>query len=199
MKKEVVYLVIGIIGLGAGIGAGFLVNKPKLAKSKAAYDELQTKLQETEKSSLEKLQMAGADNAKLNTELKRINAELTRYKAEYVRATTDLTRVTTELNNLKESILPQSEVVDVDSAVQASSSGDTSSSGGTAAAATSTAPKTPVAASGEYIIKDGDNLWNIAAAQLGKGIRYKEILALNPGLSEKKELVVGSKIKLPAK
>jgi nucleoid-associated protein YgaU len=196
MKKEVVYLVIGIIGLGAGIGAGFLVNKPKLAKSKAAYDELQTKLQETEKSSLEKLQMAGADNAKLNTELKRINAELTRYKAEYVRATTDLTRVTTELNNLKESILPQSEVVDVDSAVQASSSSDTASSGGTA---TATPAKTPVAAAGEYIIKDGDNLWNIAAAQLGKGIRYKEILALNPGLSEKKELVVGSKIKLPAK
>ena len=37
-----------------------------------------------------------------------------------------------------------------------------------------------------YTIKKGDNLWRIAVNHLGNGQRHKEILAMNPGLQEKK-------------
>lgn len=198
MKKEMLYAVIGVVGLAAGVVAGYMVNKPKLNKSLEDLAAAQTKVQETEKATQEKLQMAAADTARAKTEVNRINAELTRYKAEYVRANTELAKATTELNNLKASILPQSQVLDgaASGGAAVTAAGDSS---GSATGAAPTASRPVVAAAGEYVIKDGDNLWNIAAEQLGKGIRYKEILAVNPGLTEKKELVVGSKIKLPAK
>jgi LysM repeat protein len=50
-----------------------------------------------------------------------------------------------------------------------------------------------------YAIKSGDSLWSIAQKQLGNGSRFKEILKLNPRISAKGNLVVGSKLKMPAK
>jgi nucleoid-associated protein YgaU len=50
-----------------------------------------------------------------------------------------------------------------------------------------------------YTIKSGDSLWSIAQKQLGNGSRFKEILKLNPKISAKGNLVVGSKLKMPAK
>ncbi len=50
-----------------------------------------------------------------------------------------------------------------------------------------------------YVIKDGDSLWKIAESQLGNGTRYKEILKLNPKISSNSNLIVGSKLNLPAK
>ncbi|MCE5185902.1 MAG: LysM peptidoglycan-binding domain-containing protein [Planctomycetaceae bacterium] len=194
MNKQATCIVIAVIGLGAGVGAGFLINRPKLNAGKAALAELQAKMQQTE----QQLQAAGADSARLNSELRRVNTELTRYKTEYVRASTDLARVTVELNKLKESIIPQAEVPD--SAASAVPAVATSTSTQPAAVGqTASAPKASIVAAGEYVIKDGDNLWNIASEQLGSGIRFKEILALNPGITEKTTLAVGSKIKLPAK
>lgn len=38
-----------------------------------------------------------------------------------------------------------------------------------------------------YIVKKGDNLWKIAKEQLGRGSRWKEILALNPKLPMRKK------------
>jgi nucleoid-associated protein YgaU len=56
----------------------------------------------------------------------------------------------------------------------------------------------PAPAGTTYTIKKKDTLWSIAAAHLGNGQRYREILAANPGLDAKK-LAVGQVIKLPPK
>lgn len=48
-----------------------------------------------------------------------------------------------------------------------------------------------------YIVAEGDNLWNIARRELGRGIRYREILTLNPGISENEVLKVGTRLVLP--
>lgn len=51
-----------------------------------------------------------------------------------------------------------------------------------------------------YTIKESDSLWQIALKQLGDGNRYKEIIKLNKDvISNSQSLVVGTKIKLPAK
>jgi len=50
-----------------------------------------------------------------------------------------------------------------------------------------------------YTIQSGDSFWSIAQKQLGNGSRYAEILKLNPKLTEKSRLVVGSRLTLPAK
>jgi nucleoid-associated protein YgaU len=203
MKKAVLYLFVGAIGLGAGIGTGYFVNKPKLEQNQAALSELQAKLEEAEKTGLEKLQQAGADKTRLESELRRVNTELAKFKTEYVRANTELVRTSAELKQLKESIIPQDQVEQLSEQLKqiaASQSVSTPVQSAPVVSGGSTpAPAKPVAAAGEYVIKDGDNLWKIAADQLGSGVRYKEILAVNPGLDEKKALAVGSKIKLPAR
>jgi len=60
------------------------------------------------------------------------------------------------------------------------------------------APAAPAAAtSGTYVVRSGDTLSSIAALTLGDGDRWREILAVNPGL-EPKRLFVGKAIRLPA-
>ena len=48
-----------------------------------------------------------------------------------------------------------------------------------------------------YEVVEGDSLWRIAEKQLGEGLRYKEILALNPRISEQDSLSVGMRLNLP--
>lgn len=52
-----------------------------------------------------------------------------------------------------------------------------------------------------YVVQDGDNLWKIAAKNLGAGPRYEEIIKLNTDLIKSKDMVldVGMRIRLPAK
>ena len=53
---------------------------------------------------------------------------------------------------------------------------------------------------GQYVIKDGDNLWRIAAEKLGDGSRYREIAKLNTDiLEDPNNLRVGTTLKLPAR
>ncbi|QQE11930.1 LysM peptidoglycan-binding domain-containing protein [Planctomycetota bacterium] len=47
-----------------------------------------------------------------------------------------------------------------------------------------------------YIIKDGDNLWQIAIRVYGDGQKWTDIKAANPGLNENR-LIPGKKINLP--
>ena len=61
-----------------------------------------------------------------------------------------------------------------------------------------TTPVPPPAAGTTYTIKKKDTLWSIAVAYLGDGQRWRDILAANPGLNEKK-LAIGQTIKLPPK
>jgi nucleoid-associated protein YgaU len=69
-----------------------------------------------------------------------------------------------------------------------------------AGAATTPAPAptpTPsVAASGEYVVREGDSLWIIASRTLGNGARWAEIAKANPGLDADR-LRVGQKLRLP--
>ncbi|HUT31092.1 MAG TPA: LysM peptidoglycan-binding domain-containing protein [Sedimentisphaerales bacterium] len=52
----------------------------------------------------------------------------------------------------------------------------------------------------EYVVKEGDNLWKIAAQQLGDGNRYKEIFKLNQDrLKNEDEVVVGTSLRIPAR
>lgn len=50
----------------------------------------------------------------------------------------------------------------------------------------------------QYIVKDQDTLWKIATKYLGDGNRFEEIITLNSSI-DPDNLVVGTKIKLPAK
>jgi len=56
----------------------------------------------------------------------------------------------------------------------------------------------PAASLKEYVIKDQDTLWEIAAEYLGDGSRYEEIAAMNESI-DPDNLIVGAKIKLPAR
>ena len=51
----------------------------------------------------------------------------------------------------------------------------------------------------EYTIKSGDSLWSIAQNQLGNSNRLNEILKLNPKISAKSNLTIGTKLKIPVK
>jgi nucleoid-associated protein YgaU len=54
-------------------------------------------------------------------------------------------------------------------------------------------------AGAQYVVKDGDNLWTIAAEQLGSGVRYKEIADLNAdALSNDDTLAIGMRLRMPA-
>lgn len=53
--------------------------------------------------------------------------------------------------------------------------------------------------SGQYIVRDGDTLWRIAAEQLGDACRYKEISKLNTDvLKNDNDLTIGMRLSLPA-
>ena len=58
------------------------------------------------------------------------------------------------------------------------------------------APAMPQAAATYQVVK-GDTLWSIAQKQLGSGQRYKEILALNPQITQGTALTIGTTLKLP--
>jgi nucleoid-associated protein YgaU len=52
----------------------------------------------------------------------------------------------------------------------------------------------------QYIVKESDSLWQIAAEQLGNGNRYEEIIELNKSvITDANKLVIGMKLKLPAR
>ena len=47
------------------------------------------------------------------------------------------------------------------------------------------------------IVKPGDSLWKIAQQNLGKGLRWHELLSVNPGIVDANRIVAGSQIYLP--
>ena len=52
----------------------------------------------------------------------------------------------------------------------------------------------------QYIVREGDNLWRIAARQLGDGSRYTEISKVNADiLEDQNTLVVGMRLRIPAR
>ena len=64
-------------------------------------------------------------------------------------------------------------------------------------------PVVPVAPNGAgklsaVIVKPGDSLWKIAQQNLGKGLRWHDLLAVNPDIVDANHLVAGSQVYLPA-
>jgi len=52
----------------------------------------------------------------------------------------------------------------------------------------------------KYVVREGDNLWGIAANELGDGSRYTEIARLNSGILENADsLDVGMRLSLPGR
>jgi nucleoid-associated protein YgaU len=52
----------------------------------------------------------------------------------------------------------------------------------------------------QYVVREGDSLWQIAAERLGDGNRYKEIIKLNDNiLEDENTLAVGMRLRLPAR
>ena len=47
-------------------------------------------------------------------------------------------------------------------------------------------------------VKPGDSLWKLAEQNLGKGLRWRELLSTNPTILDPNRIVAGSKIVLPA-
>ncbi len=65
------------------------------------------------------------------------------------------------------------------------------------------APIVPVAPSGAtklnaVIVRPGDSLWKIAEQNLGKGLRWRELLSVNPAIRDANQIKAGSQIFLPA-
>ena len=78
-----------------------------------------------------------------------------------------------------------------------------------ASAAPASTPVVPVApvtpsASGTatqlstVVVKPGDSLWKIAQQNLGKGLRWRDLLAVNPGIVDANRIAAGTQIYLPA-
>jgi nucleoid-associated protein YgaU len=64
-------------------------------------------------------------------------------------------------------------------------------------------PAAPVAPAGPaklnvVTVRPGDSLWKLAQQNLGKGLRWRDLLAVNPGILDANHIVVGSQIYLPA-
>jgi nucleoid-associated protein YgaU len=175
--------------VGIGIAAGVLIAKPKLDESRKSIETLAMEIQKSKAESEEVIQKASAEMAKLRAELMRANSAATQYK-------NDLTRAAMEIDRLKTMPQGSDEAQAAPESVKTQVSPGAVSTSPAAAPAASPAGKIPTV---EYVIKEGDSFWVIAANQLGSGIRYKEILALNPQYKEDSTLVVGSKIKIPAK
>ncbi len=62
-------------------------------------------------------------------------------------------------------------------------------------------PKTPSAKRNrQYVVREGDSLWQIAATQLGDGTRYEEISELNTDiLEDEDDIPVGLRLRMPAR
>jgi nucleoid-associated protein YgaU len=48
-------------------------------------------------------------------------------------------------------------------------------------------------------VRAGDSLWKIAQQNLGRGSRWQELLAANPGIVDPSRLAAGTEIMVPAK
>jgi nucleoid-associated protein YgaU len=47
-------------------------------------------------------------------------------------------------------------------------------------------------------VQPGDSLWKIAAQNLGQGLRWHALLAINPGILDPNHIVAGTQLYLPA-
>lgn len=169
------YPVMLLVGIGIGTGIGMLISKPKIDEQKKEIDLLVKQMQTAKAESEETIQRAAATIARNERELKRAQSLLAQTMAE-------MTKVNEQLKSM-ETRSPENVADTTEPVVVITTQNNTPEATGPSAS---------------YTVKDGDSLWKIAQEQLGDGNRYKEILKLNPGLSEDQTLKVGMSIKIPA-
>ena len=175
MKNRTLYPVMLLVAAAVGIGIGMLISKPKIANSQKQLDQIAAQMQTSKAESEETIQRASAEIARKEDELRRAKAMLVQMDAQLKKASAELQEIKTG------DISPDTTQPIV---IQTPT--------GTAAAAAATDTV-------DYVIKEGDSLWKVAEQKLGNGLRYAEILKLNPDISENAPLAVGRKIKIPAK
>jgi nucleoid-associated protein YgaU len=176
MKQMTASLAALVLGVAVGVGIGFIVTKPKLDQSQKKVNELQTQMQAAKTESESAMRKASQEIARTQTTLSRNQTLMAQRDAELARLRTELAKAQSQIKTLT----APAEIIEPEPTAQP------------AAAAVPTGSTT------DYVVKDGDNLWKIAEQQLGNGMRYKEILQLNPNITEKQTLAVGTKLKLPA-
>ena len=180
MKQWTASLAALVVGAGVGVGIGMMISKSKLDNSEAVITELMTQSQQSAQESEDAIKKANDEATRTRANLSRSQAQVSQLNTDVMRLKAELTRAQKQIQTLTTPPAP------VETAEPTPASQP---------AATTAAPTGPVT---EYTIKDGDSLWKIAEQQLGNGMRYKEILRLNPNISENQTLVVGTKLKLPS-
>ena len=180
MNNRILYPVMLLVGVGIGTGIGMLISKPKIDKNQKELDQLLTQMQTSKAESEEIIQRAA-------TKIARNENELTRTKSLLIRTDAELKKVRAELQTIKAQNPGISTL-----------SEDTTQPPVVLATPTGTAGISSTTRTIDYIIKEGDSFWKIAQEQLGDGLRYTEILKLNPSISENQSLTIGMKVKIPA-
>jgi len=166
-------VIVSILGLGIGVGSGVLITNSKVNKGKVIIADLQSEMQKSEMISQERIRNADAKVVRLNSKLTQVETELEQVKTELEQA---------KIGGGGAAVINPAANTDVKDV---------------AALAMDNAQS---AATTVYIVKDGDSLWGIAASQLGDGNRYKEIIKLNPNVSNNNtNLAVGMTLKIPAR
>ena len=182
-RKTTINIIILLVGLAGGIVLGFLMTQQKIKSANKTIGELEA----------QQAQMETDFNA-ANKKMSRMESELTKSRNNVMRKNTELLKAQTE--NAKFRNLFQQ--LQEDGRIKPATAAQTTTTTTPSRTTTRTTSTTPAGAK-EYTIKDGDSLWKIAANELDNGIRYKEILELNPGMDENSKLTVDTKIKIPAK
>ncbi|RKY04512.1 MAG: hypothetical protein DRP56_09950, partial [Planctomycetota bacterium] len=156
MNNRIVSPVMLLVGIVIGTGVGMLISKPTIDKGRTERDQLLTQMQMAKTESEETIQRAA-------TKIARNENELARVKNLLIRTDAELKKVRAELQGIK---TPMQGTTAPEVVIT------------TPTATTSTSPTV------DYTIKDGDSFWKIALEQLGDGLRYTEILKLNPDIPE---------------
>jgi len=172
MKQWIVLVVIAVVALGAGLAGGYAITN---SKSKTAIADMQSKMKLAEASSQDRIRNYDNMLNRVTAELRQANIEIERLKN------------------------PTPETTQIQVSPSAATAGQTEQVVINTPHVQTEMPDGPPAGTKLYIIQSGDSLWTIAQKQLGNGSRFNEILKLNPKMSAKSNLVVGSKLKIPAK
>ena len=174
MKQSISYLAALALGVGIGFGISTMISKPKIEKSQREFEQFQAQM---------KTDKAKADEIAANT----------------------IARKDREIENLNDVV---KNTLSKLSTIQTTSGGKTTPAPATGTTQPQTilnpaVEQTPAGTAGAtktivYTVQEGDSFWVIAENELGDGLRYKEIIELNPPMTEKQTLKPGMKIKLPA-
>lgn len=196
MRQFAIMVVLFVVAAVAGSGLGWLAAKPRINAARAQTEELTRQMQTLDSQWQEKLKTASDEIAKLRAELMRTRNDLTRVNADLIKARADLAQAKAALEQIT---APSPAAQTIPETIQIPAQTATASSTAAPAPAAPTTTASAALPTREYVIKEGDSFWKIAASQLGSGIRYKEILQLNPNLSPDKPLEIGTKIRIPAR